>query len=61
MPLNHGEGGCRCGAVSFEAGLESLACAQMPDGAPVVAINVNCLDGVGPGALESRQVDGRRH
>ena len=31
----------------------------MPDGTPMVAINVNCLDGVDPRALPARHVDGR--
>ena len=32
-------------------GIESFAYGQMPDGTPVVAINVNCLDGVDPHTL----------
>lgn len=40
-------------------GVESFAYGTMPDGSSVAAINVNCLDGVDPRALDSRQVDGR--
>lgn len=40
-------------------GVESFAYGQMPDGSPVVAINVNCLEGVDPRALDSAQVDGK--
>ncbi len=40
-------------------GVESFAYGKMPDGSPLVAINVNCLDGVDPRALESQHVDGR--
>ena len=41
-------------------GVESFAYGHLPDGAPVVAINVNCLDGVEPRSLSPRHVDGRR-
>lgn len=40
-------------------GVESFAHGQMPDGSPVVAINVNCLAGVEPRTLNSQPVDGR--
>jgi hypothetical protein len=40
-------------------GIEPFAFAQGPDGVERVAINVNCLEGVDPRALSSRQVDGR--
>lgn len=40
-------------------GIESFAQGEMPDGTPVVAINVNCLDGVEPRALSPTLVDGR--
>lgn len=40
-------------------GVESFARGAMPDGTPVVAINVNCLAGVDPRALKSHHVDGR--
>ncbi|MDN3554424.1 GFA family protein [Halomonas maura] len=40
-------------------GVESFAYGEMPDGSPTVAINVNCLSGVDPRALESRHVDGK--
>jgi hypothetical protein len=40
-------------------GVESFAYGKMPDGSPVVAVNVNCLDGVNPRALDSQHVDGR--
>jgi hypothetical protein len=116
MSTDHYEGGCQCGAVSYEAdidldhtitcncsrcqrmgfvlaftpeanfrlksgdgqlieylfnrksirhlfcstcGVESFAYGKMPDGSPVVAVNVNCLDGVNPRALDSQHVDGR--
>jgi hypothetical protein len=40
-------------------GIESFAFAAAPDGAPMAAINANCLDGVDPRALNSRHYDGR--
>jgi hypothetical protein len=40
-------------------GVESFAYGALPDGSPTVAINVNCLEGVDPRALECRHVDGR--
>lgn len=40
-------------------GIESFARGRMPDGAEVVAINVNCLSGVDPRTLDSQHVDGR--
>ena len=36
-----------------------FAFAQGKDGADMVAVNVNCLDGVDPRALTSKRVDGR--
>ncbi|WP_341502474.1 hypothetical protein [Gallaecimonas sp. GXIMD4217] len=40
-------------------GVESFAYGKMPDGAPAVAINVNCLSEVDPRALDSQHVDGK--
>jgi len=40
-------------------GVESFAYGQMADGSPTAAINVNCLDGVDPRALDSQHVDGK--
>jgi hypothetical protein len=40
-------------------GVQTFAFAPGPDGTPMVAINVNCLDGVDPRALPARHVDGR--
>jgi hypothetical protein len=40
-------------------GIQPFAYGQMPDGTPMVAINVNCLEGVDPHALPARHVDGR--
>lgn len=40
-------------------GLESFARGSMPDGSPMIAVNVNCLDGVEPRQLDSQHVDGR--
>lgn len=40
-------------------GIESFAMGEMPDGARMAAINVNCLDDVDPRALTSHAVDGR--
>lgn len=40
-------------------GIESFAYGKMPDGSPTVAINVNCLSGVDPRALNSRHIDGK--
>lgn len=39
-------------------GVESYAIGKGPDGAEMVAVNVNCLDGVDPRALHSKAVDG---
>lgn len=39
-------------------GVESFAYGSMPDGSPIAAINVNCLEGVDPRALSPQQVDG---
>ncbi|MEI2805180.1 GFA family protein [Albidovulum sp.] len=40
-------------------GIESFAWGEMPDGTQMVAVNVNCLDGVEPRSLSPRLVDGR--
>ncbi|WP_102798838.1 GFA family protein [Bowmanella denitrificans] len=40
-------------------GVESFAYGNMPDGSQTVAINVNCLAGVEPRALNSQHVNGR--
>lgn len=40
-------------------GVESFAEGTMPDGSAVVAVNVNCLDGVNPRELKSHHVDGK--
>ena len=40
-------------------GIETFAFAEARDGMPMVAVNVNCLDGVDPRALKSQHVDGR--
>ncbi len=40
-------------------GIEPFAYANAPDGTPVAAVNVNCLEGVDPRALKSHPVDGR--
>ncbi len=42
-----------------ECGTESFACAAMPDGTPMVAVNVRCLDGVDLDSLSVRRFDGR--
>lgn len=40
-------------------GVESFARGSMPDGSAVIAVNVNCLEGVEPRQLNSQHVDGR--
>jgi hypothetical protein len=40
-------------------GIETFAFAAAPDGTEMVAVNVNCLDGVEPRALQPKAVDGR--
>ena len=40
-------------------GIESFAYGKTPDGTSIAAINVNCLDGVEPRALQCKHVDGR--
>ncbi|EHS49922.1 glutathione-dependent formaldehyde-activating GFA [Rhizobium sp. PDO1-076] len=42
-------------------GIESFAYSAMPDGTKMVAVNVNCLDGVDPRALTSQHYDGASH
>jgi hypothetical protein len=39
-------------------GIQSFAFGQLPDGTAMVAINVNCLDGVDPLALPTHVHDG---
>jgi hypothetical protein len=39
-------------------GIESFAHGRTPDGREMVAINVNCLDGVDPRALDFKVYDG---
>lgn len=39
-------------------GVQSFGYGNMPDGAPIAAINVNCLEGVDPRALSPKHVDG---
>ena len=41
-------------------GIESFARGSTPNGASMVAVNANCLDGVEPRALKSHHYDGRR-
>ena len=42
-------------------GIESFARGKRPnDGADMVAVNVRCLDGVEPEALQVKKVDGRK-
>ncbi|MGH6762441.1 MAG: GFA family protein [Phyllobacterium sp.] len=40
-------------------GVESFAFGEMPDGAKIVAVNINCLEGVDARAIEAQPVDGR--
>ncbi len=40
-------------------GVQSFGKAASPDGAPMVAINARCLDGVDPASLSPHAVDGR--
>ena len=39
-------------------GVEAYAMGALPDGTPMAAVNVNCLDGVDPRALEATFHDG---
>jgi hypothetical protein len=39
-------------------GIQTFSFADGPDGTPMVAINVNCLDGVDTRALETKHYDG---
>jgi hypothetical protein len=39
-------------------GIESFALGTMPDGTPMVAVNLNCLDGVDARALPAKHFDG---
>ena len=40
-------------------GIETHGLGEMPDGTPMAAVNVNCLDGVDPRALKPYHHDGR--
>ena len=40
-------------------GIESFARGSMPNGASMVAVNANCLEGVEPRELKSHHYDGR--
>lgn len=40
-------------------GVESFAYGKMPDGSEIAAINVNCLEGVDPRALDVKKIDGK--
>ncbi len=40
-------------------GMESFARGAAPDGKKMVAVNVRCLDGIDPDALQPHQFDGR--
>lgn len=40
-------------------GIQSFARGKRPDGAEVVAINMRCVDGIDPDALQVRKFDGR--
>ena len=40
-------------------GVESFARGALPDGTPMMAINVRCLDGVDPATLSPHPFDGR--
>ena len=39
-------------------GIQAYSMGSMPDGAPMAAVNVNCLDGVDPRALTAHHFDG---
>jgi len=45
--------------VCHTCGIQPFSFAHGPDGTPMVAINVNCLDGVDPRALPARHFDRR--
>ncbi|CAL8977338.1 hypothetical protein RHODGE_RHODGE_04703 [Rhodoplanes serenus] len=40
-------------------GIQSFARGTMPNGTRMVAVNLRCLDGVDPGSLSPKAVDGR--
>ena len=40
-------------------GVESFAYGEMPNGEQIVAVNVNCLDGIDPRKLKVSEMDGR--
>ncbi|WP_373356423.1 GFA family protein [Pseudoroseicyclus sp. CXY001] len=39
-------------------GVEAFAYGQMPDGAEMAAVNLNCVEGVDPRAIKARHYDG---
>jgi hypothetical protein len=41
-------------------GIEPFAYGEDRDGTPIIAVNVNCLEGVDPRALKSTHFDGRK-
>lgn len=53
------QGGCHCAAVRFSVDFDLSH--PMPDGTTMAAVNMRCLDGVAPRALDIKQVDGRSH
>lgn len=40
-------------------GIQPFSYGALPDGTPMVAVNINCLDGVDPRALPATHYDGR--
>lgn len=40
-------------------GIKPFARGQMPDGSPIAAVNVRCIEGVDPDALEVQKYDGK--
>jgi hypothetical protein len=68
VTISHGEGETRAYLFNKRrirhqfcptCGIEPFAFALAPDGTEMVAVNVNCLDGVDPSALAPKHVDGR--
>ena|SRR5579871_1185371 len=40
-------------------GIQSFARGQRPDGTPMIAINVRCVDGIDPDTLTVKEIDGK--
>jgi hypothetical protein len=64
MTQGNYEGGCQCGAVRYEVSVDLTNTSSTrkrfnTSSARIVAVNVNCLNGVDPRGLKSKHVDSK--